>query len=149
MANQTQMNGKSTHQYPHKGLGRSLADLKDDVVSLAELQWQLLMQDCQAAVRGSIVPTAVAAVGVVLIGCAIPVALLGAARLLVEAGLPLAWSMLAVAGGTALVGAMAGYFGMRSARRSIRSFDRSRGELNQNIAWLKRALQQAGTDDRT
>lgn len=148
MVNQTQMNGQSASaRQPHKGLGRSLSDLKGDIVSLAELQWQLLLHDARTALRGSLVPALVAVLGIVLIGCAIPVALMGAAHLLVQTGLSLAWSLLIVAGGATLLGGLAAFVGAHRARRSLGAFDRSRLELQDNMAWLKQALRQAQTDD--
>ncbi len=148
MVNQTQkMRDLNNGHHGHEGLGRSIAHLKDDVVVLAELQWRLFVCDCGSVMRRIRWPALVIAVGAILAGCAVPIALLGVAYLLMRTGLEMEWALLSVAGGTALVGLIAAYVAVRAASRAMQGFDRSKSELRSNAEWLKQAVRAATTKD--
>lgn len=149
MVNQAPLNGNRViDDQRRKGLRRSLADLTNDVVALAELQWDLLLQDCASSTRRMLWPGLFALAGIVLTICAIPVALCGAAYLLVQAGMQLAWALLLVAAVAAGLGGLIAYASARAAARALDGFERSRSELRDNVAWLKQAVAAARDDGR-
>lgn len=147
MVRQTQMNGRTIDERrPRKGLRRSISDLTNDVVALAELQWYLFVHDFRSSVRRTVRPLILAACGVLLSVCAVPIALLGAAYLLVDTGMPPAWSLLLTALVAAALGGLAAYLGSRVMGHTAENFDRSSRELRDNVAWLKRAVRHARND---
>jgi hypothetical protein len=94
-------------------------------------------------VRQTVWPLILTILGAVLCVCGIPIALLGAAYWLVEAGMSMAWSLLLVAAAAVALGGLLAYLGSSAAARAAECFDRSRSELRDNIAWLKQAVRHA------
>jgi len=123
----------------------NLAGLGNDVATLVELQGQLFKADLNelsARARLSVVVMAVAAV--VALG-SVPVLVGGAGLLLATAlnisnGMGLLLSAVAalVASGVAL------FFAVGGLRRSLDALQRSREELQRNIAWIRTVLAQSG-----
>lgn len=122
------------------GVRRGVSDLVGDAATLAELQWQLFMEDCREAIGNCLKPTVTIFVGAILVFSSIPIALLSAAYFLMMLGLSLAWALLIVAAAGCGVGALAAYLASRKLQHAADVFSRSRIELRQNVSWLKRAL---------
>jgi uncharacterized integral membrane protein len=126
---------------PTEGVRNGVSGLLHDVTSLAELQFELLKVDAATASRKAAVPAVLIGSAVVLGLSTIPLVLLAIAQVFRDqAGWPPALATLtAVLIGLVLAGVVGtlGYFGIR---RAVEPLDRSRDELNRNIAWLKNAL---------
>lgn len=137
---QTPLNGHAP-ETATETMVRGARGLGSDIVSLAELQWQLAMADFAVAKQDAVAQTMKL---VVVLGLAIggtPLLLFGVAELLVE---QLEWSRgLTYLGVAAIALAIAGFVGMsvmRGLSKCGASFARSKFELNQNIAWLKTVI---------
>jgi hypothetical protein len=134
------LNNGSTPASPD-GIGKDMGELTHDIVSLAELQFELLRDDCREGMKGLKIPAALLlAAGVVAFGT-VPVALLLAAELLVQhAGLSRASALsLAALSGFILAVAL-GVAGWLRVRGIGRVLERSREELARNVSWIKHAL---------
>ena len=147
----TNRNGQTS---PTEGVRQGLSGLIHDVMSLAELQVELLKVDAATASRKAVVPVGLFAAATVIGLSTIPLVLLALAQLLRDqAGWPPAVATLvAVLIGLILAG-IAGYVGYVGIRRACEPLNRSRDEFSRNIAWLKNALQRqaapsAGSFDR-
>lgn len=144
MVRQTQMNGRDNGS-PAAGMSRNLADLLHDLIALAELQWQLVMVDLEEGRSKSIVPLILLVLGAVLGLSTLPVALLTAGWLLVNlAGMSehAAFSIVTVSGFLLSAGAL--WIGYRLLSNALNVLGRSRSELQENLRWIKRALEQRG-----
>ena len=132
-------NGKAKTGEP--SVVASFSDLAHDVVELGELQTQLLKLDVTAAwlrMKTGVVLLVVGAC--LLLGC-IPILWLTIAESLVEFA---DWSRTAAMGVAFLIGvAVAGAFtaiAWIKLKAMFETFERSRDELNRNIAWIKSSL---------
>jgi hypothetical protein len=121
-------------------LREDLGELAHDVITLAELQAKLFVEDAriiaQSARRWAIVLVAAALIAL----ASLPVAVLGIAYLVSWTGLDLALSMLLVS--LILLGAM-GAMIVVSARRlkgATEPLQRSAEELQRNVEWVKQRL---------
>jgi uncharacterized membrane protein YqjE len=120
---------------------RGAREFSADLVSLAELQWELALADLAIAKQEALAQTIkfVMVAGLAIGGT--PLLLFGVAELLVE---QLAWSRGWTYLGVAVVAlGLAGLVGRSVVQKLSQcgaSFARSKFELNQNIAWLKKAL---------
>jgi len=113
----------------------------DDIMSLAELEFQLFKIDCREGRKQMLIPVAMLLVaGIVAVGT-VPIALILIAELLVQsAGLSRAVA-LSIAVLIGLIVTMGiGVVGWSYIRGVARVFERSREELNRNMAWIKRTL---------
>ena len=147
MVGETTMNrhNGSTPSSPN-GVARGMGELTCDIVSLAELQFELFRSDCREGVKRMLFPAAMLlAAGTVAVGTA-PIALLLVAELLEQAvGLSrtAAFSITALGGFTAaLAVGVLGWFSMRGV---VRAFERSSEELGRNVNWIKHALKRPAT----
>ncbi len=132
-------NGSSTA--PPNGIAKDMGELTHDIVSLAELQFELFRNDCREGLKGLLLPAALLLLaGVVAVGTA-PVALIGLAEFLAQAaGLSRAAAFsLAALGGLSVAAALgvAGWCRLRGAGRVLA---RSRDELTRNMTWIKQVL---------
>ncbi len=132
-------NGKAKPAGPN--VAASFTNLAHDAIELAELQAKLLKLDAQAAARNSGMSVALLVVGVcLLLGC-VPVALVALAELFVA---QFEWSRAASYAAAAGIGlalsAGAGAAAWSRIRTAAASLERSRNELNRNIAWIKSNL---------
>jgi hypothetical protein len=134
------LNGQ-TRESATETMVRGARELSADIVSLAELQWQLALADLAVAKQQAVaeVLKLVAVLGLAVGGT--PLLLFGVAELLVE---QLEWSRGLTCLGVAVVAlGIAGAVGMsvvRGLTKCGESFDRSRSELKQNIGWLKSVI---------
>lgn len=123
---------------------RNLGQLGSDVMTLAELQVELLQVDMREWLRACTIPLILLASGVLLGLASFPVLLLSlayglghvtewslAVRLLVASG-----AGLLVAGACALVA-------VQLLRRDVKILSRSSAELRRNVRWLKEVMTQS------
>jgi Putative Actinobacterial Holin-X, holin superfamily III len=142
MVGETTMNLRNgSNPAPPNGVAKDMGELTHDIVSLAELQFELFRNDCREGLKGLLIPVALLLVaGVVALGT-VPIALLLMAELLTQvAGLSRA-SALSIAALSGLLMALAlGVVGWSYIRGVGRVFERSREELTRNMTWIKHAL---------
>jgi hypothetical protein len=133
-------NGRGTKQRP-PGVRRSLASLASDVVTLAELQGQLLLVDARESARRTAGPAGLLVGGLVAAFAAVLLLLTGAALLLDEStALSTGPAFLVVAASTLLFAAGLLYFGWKRLQTTLHVFHRSRIEFVENLNALKSAL---------
>jgi hypothetical protein len=119
--------------------GRQLAY---DVVELADLQLRLFAADGQECARRITPPVLMMVVGLVIVLGGLPLALVGLAYALVDlAGLPVWIAILCSVTAGSLLGTALIVAGARRAGPQLAIWQRSTGELRENIQWLKAALQ--------
>ena len=127
---------------PPRAVAKSMGELTQDIVALAELQFELLRIDSREGFKRMLIPLGLfLAAAAVAVG-SVPVALVFLAALLVQAaGLSIAAAFLIAT----LVGLLAagtiGILAWITARGALRVFARSGEEFTRNFAWIKRALQ--------
>jgi hypothetical protein len=152
MVHQTQVTMETTTWTapdPHHGNHRSAAsgvrdgvgELLHDVVSLGELQAQLLAVDARESVQHAKLPIALVAIGAVLgLGC-VPVLLLAMGEAFYELlDWPRSLSYLASGVIAALAGGLLLWLGIGKFNAVIGVFKRSSEELSENVRWVKYAL---------
>lgn len=123
----------------------SLTELGHDVLTLADLQARLAQADLGETVKEAKAPAIGLIVGLVVLLCSVPIALVGLAELVIWAGwLPRFGAYLAVSGGAAALAGLVSWLCLRSVLRSGRAFDRSRQELRRNINWITRVVSEGG-----
>ena len=147
MVHQTKVNPNG-HATDQPNVAASFSGLAHDAIELAELQAQLLKLDAQAAARdgGRSIALGVLAV-CLLLGC-VPVALLSLAE---GFAAQYGWTRAAALGAAAAIGlaisALAGAAAWYRVRTAFASLQRSRDELNRNIAWIKSNLKRGKPRD--
>ena len=126
---------------PPDGVAKDMGELMCDIVSLAELQFELFRIDCRVGLQRMLIPGAMLlAAGIVSVGT-VPIALLLVAELCVQlAGLSrtVALSIATLSG--LIVAVAVGVVGWYHIRGVARAFQRSRDEFTRNTAWIKGAL---------
>jgi hypothetical protein len=126
---------------PSNGVAKGMDELTHDIVSLAELQFELFRIDCREGLKRMLIPGALLLfAGIVAIGT-VPIALMLIAELLTQAaGLSraVAFSIAALSG--FIVALAMGLVGWSYLRGVVRVFERSREELTRNMTWIKHAL---------
>jgi hypothetical protein len=121
-----------------------MGDLTHDMVSLAELQFELVRNDYRAGMKGLLTPVVLLlGAGIVALGTA-PIALLLMAEILIQiAGLSRT-SAFSIAAASGLTTAVAlGLVGWSQLRGVGRVFQRSREEWIRNLNWIKLALKRS------
>jgi hypothetical protein len=126
---------------PLPTMRRSLRQLGSDVVTLCELQGELLQVDVREWMRACTVPIALILVTALLGLASFPVLLVGLAYGLREwTEWPL-WGCFLSASGAGLGAAvLCGLVAVRLLRRDARILSRSSAELRRNVRWLKEVL---------
>ena len=128
-------------QSPPKGVAKGMGELAHDIVSLAELQLELLRVDCREGLRQIMIPVALLLFAGVVATGTVPIALILVAEFLTQAtslSRAAAFSIAAISG--FLVALAMGAVGWSYLRRVVRVFERSREELTRNMTWIKHAL---------
>jgi hypothetical protein len=147
MVDETTMNQRNgSTPAPPDGVAKDMGELTHDIVSLAELQFELFRNDCREGIRGLLIPVALLLVaGIVAVGT-VPIALMLMAELLVQGvGLSRAAAFSIATLGGFLVAAALGVVGWSHIRGAGRVFKRSREELTRNMTWIKHALKRPPT----
>ena len=142
MVGETTMNRRNgSTPSPPNGVAKDMGELTYDIVSLAELQFELFRIDCREGLKRMLVPVAMLLVaGIVAVGT-VPIALIFIAEFLAQsAGLSRA-AAFSIATMTGFIVALAmGVVGWSYLRGVVRVFERSREELTRNMTWIKHAL---------
>ena len=145
MVHQTKISeGNGTPVPAPKALTRDMGKFAQDVLTLAELQAQLLVADVQECGQRVRVPGLVLLCGVALGLACFPIALATLALLLVEVfeASYVAGLLIAVAVG-AVVSALLCVIGWFQVRERMAVLQRSRQELVGNLRWMKKVLERS------
>ncbi|MCA9144494.1 MAG: phage holin family protein [Planctomycetaceae bacterium] len=127
-------------EFPPRTVARSIGGFVYDLLTLSELQAELLKTDTHDCLKRLIAPVvALLSALVLLLGC-VPIALTALALGLVEAGLSywlgfLLSAAIGLAGGSAI-----GFTGWKLLTRTPVVFERSKVEFSSNFAWVKQVL---------
>jgi hypothetical protein len=128
-----------------EGVVGTIAELGNDMATLAELQAKLAAVDFKESSERAVVPLVVALGGAIVAVGAVPVLLAGVAVLLASAlSVSLGWMLLLV---SALAILTAGGIAAVAGNRLVHAFDtfrRSREELTRNLNWLRTVLVYSG-----
>ncbi|MBA4105285.1 MAG: hypothetical protein C0485_05970 [Pirellula sp.] len=137
-ANRTSANNASA---PARSMGRSVRQLSSDVITLMELQAELLQLDVREWVQSFIRPLAALVAAAIILLATAPVALVSLGYLLAaKTELPLWGAMMTAAGvglGFAAISAGTGVWLLKRDRRILHRFST---ELRKNVHWLKETL---------
>ena len=142
MVGETTMNLRNeSTPAPPDGVAKDMGELTHDMMSLAELQFELVRNDYRAGMKGLLVPIVLLLVaGIVALGTA-PIALLLMAEILIQvAGLSRVSALSIAALGGLIVAVVLGVVGWSQLRGVGRVFQRSREEWIRNLNWIKLAL---------
>ncbi len=136
---------------PTGEIRHGMRQLTHDVVTLAELQANLLQVELREWLRRSATPAAMLALAATVVALAsLPVLLLGLAHYVATAAeWTLAAALIAVGVGGIAVAALCGVAAWQLVRRANGAFTRFRTELMHNVRWLKQALSQGPADADT
>lgn len=144
MVGETIMNRRNgATQSPPNGVAKGMGELTHDIVSLAELQFDLFKTDCRDGLKRMLIPVALLLVAGIVAAGTVPIALMLLAELLVQAaGLSRSAAFSIAALGGFVVAAAIGLVGWSYIHGVVRVFERSRGECTRNMTWIKHALKQ-------
>ena len=121
-----------------------MGELTHDIVSLAELQFELFRIDCRDGLKRMLIPVAMLLLAGIVATGTVPISLMLIAEILVQsAGLSRAAAFSIAALGGFIVAAAMGLVGWSYIRGVVRVFERSREELARNMAWIKHALKRS------
>jgi hypothetical protein len=127
-----------------RALASDMGGLAHDVLTLAELQGQLLVADVQECSRRVLVPGLVMLGGVALGLSTIPFALAALALLLIqEFGISYAAGFLIAALAGAVLSALLAGIGWFQVRKGLAVLGRSQRELVRNLRWIKKVLERS------
>ena len=118
-----------------------MGELTHDMLSLAELQFELFRNDCRDGLKGLLIPVTLLLLAGIAAAGTVPVALIFLAELLVQAaGLSRAAAFsIATLGG--FIAALAlGVLGWSRICGTGRVFEHSREELTRNMTWIKHVM---------
>ncbi len=133
---------------PPNGVAQDMGDLTHDMVSLAELQFELFRNDCRKGLKGLLTPFALLLLAGIAAAGTVPVALICVAELLAQAaGLSRAAAFSITALGGFSAAAALGVAGWSHVRGVGRVFRRSREELTRNMTWIKQVLKPAAAHE--
>ncbi|REJ86623.1 MAG: hypothetical protein DWQ34_27000 [Planctomycetota bacterium] len=138
MVGQASINGKRTGA---RQVSRNLSGLAHDVITLAELQAQLVACDLREGKAQAIGPIVVIVAGLLLALGTMPVLLLGLGWLLVNHAEWTESAAFLTAGGAGLaVAGLLAWFGWKKLKAALSTFTRSQQEFARNVDWVKSAL---------
>ncbi len=136
-----QGNGSTSTPAPHYGVAQEMRELTHDILSLAELQFELFRRDCREGLRGLLIPVVLLLFAGIVAAGTLPVALIVLAELLAQAGgLSRAAAFAVAAASGLIVAAPLGVVGWYRIRGAATVFERSREELARNMTWIKNVL---------
>ncbi len=142
MVQQTKVAGRNgAPEIESDGLARDVGSFANDVLTLAELQAQLLAADVQECRQRVLVPSLVLLCGLALGLACFPIALVTLALglvLFLETSLFTALLIVVVA--AAIGSALLCIFGWIHVRQRAAVLRRSRDELVRNLSWIKRVV---------
>ena len=127
-----------------------MGELTHDIVSLAELQFELFRNDCRKGLKGLLLPVALLLLAGIVAAGTVPVALIVVAEFLAQAaGLSRAAAFSIAALGGFIVAVALGVVGWSHIRGVGRVFERSREELTRNMTWIKHIFEAAGSRQKS
>ena len=118
-----------------------MGELTHDIMSLAELQFELFRNDYRQGLRCVLISVALLLISGIVAAGTVPMLLIVMAELLVQAaGLSraAAYGIAALSG--CLVAVAMGVVGWSQIRGVSRVFERSRQEWTRNLTWIKQTL---------
>lgn len=138
---ETKMNTNGRVREEEPNVATSFSGLAHDVIELSELQAQLLVHDVKSTTRKTRTSLILGVVGACVLLGSVPVLLIALGELIAEqTGWPRSGGLAiaAVVG----IGISAGILAAARNRLNVglSSLQRSREELNRNIAWIKSSL---------
>ena len=142
MVGETTMNllSESTPE-PANGVAQDVGELTHDLMSLAELQFELFRSDCRNGLKELLIPVGLLLFAAIVAAGTVPLALICLAEVLVQAaGLSRAAAFSLAALGGFISAVALGLVGWSYLREIVHVFEHSREELTHNIAWIKHAL---------
>lgn len=127
--------------FPPRMMARNVGGFASDLLSLTELQAELLKADTQECLQRMTTPLVLLLMAVIgSLGC-VPVALTAFALGLVAAAGLSTWLAFLIAAATGLILAgLAAAIGWRLLVKSPAVFERSKDEFNSNFCWVKQVL---------
>lgn len=138
--------GKPT---PTEGVRHGLAGLLHDVMTLAELQLNLLSVDAKEASGRAVLPFALLGGAAVFALSALPLLLVALAQLLRDqAGWPAAAATATAVATGLIIAAVLAAIGYLRLRRCLEPLARSKEEFERNVTWLKNALKRQDAQKR-
>jgi len=123
------------------GFARGVGNFTHDILTLAELQAQLLAADVQECRQRLLIPALLLFCGVAVTLACFPVALTALALFLVQQfnmTLPTGFLMAFIVG--AVVGALLSVVGWRQVGKRLAVLRRSQHELIRNLRWIRKVL---------
>lgn len=131
----------SSSESASKGIARGVTEFVRDVVTLAELQFQLFVADVQECRQSVLVPSLVLFVGAMLGLASLPIALTALALGISHVSeLPYAVGFLLAAVFGAVASVLLCVIGWLRLRKQAHILGRSQQELVHNLNWLKKTL---------
>ena len=86
MVGETTMNQRNgSTPAPPNGVAKDMGELTHDIVSLAELQFELFRNDCRKGMKGLLIPVALLLLAGIVAAGTVPVALIVLAEILAQA----------------------------------------------------------------
>jgi hypothetical protein len=132
-------NGRA--ESPSRVVARSASELLHDLLTLAELQGQLFVVDCESGLRKLLLPGIFLVVGGVLALCCVPLAFAVLGLAIAETTtLTIAQALGCVLGGSVIFSAVLLTLAILYLRRNWKLLDHSRTELKRNLQWTKEML---------
>lgn len=126
--------------FPPQAVVRNVSEFARNVITLAELQTELLKVDAQESLKKLIAPIVLLATTMLIILGCVPVLLTALALGLAAAGLADWQAFLAAAGIGLALAAITGLVGWQRLRKLPAILNRSKQEFSSNVAWVKGAL---------
>jgi uncharacterized membrane protein YqjE len=129
---------------PAAALGRGVGGFAADLLSLAELQWQLLMLDLRESGQNVVAPLVLAGLAIALGLGVFPVLLIAIAFGFIGAGMAAGWAFLISAVIGLVVAGVLAVIAWGLSRQIFQPINRSKQELAENIRWIKESLNRGG-----
>ena len=137
-------NGSASSSPPRAAV-RNLTELFYDVITLAELQGQLLALEAGQELRKTLVAAVIILVSLVVALSCIPLAIVCVALALMEyTTLTPFQSLLVTVAGSGMLALGAILAGVTYLRRNVHWLRRSRTEWSLNVRWIRTVLQRLG-----
>lgn len=126
---------------PTTAVAKNFGSLAHDLITLAELQWELLQVDTARSFRRLLILLSIGFLAAaILLGC-VPVALFALGYVLAEQlNLSMSAAMISSAGVGVVIGALFLLAAYLLSKQLTAGFDESKSEFAKNVQWLKSTL---------
>jgi hypothetical protein len=147
VADQTKIDDRNrAPESASKGFARGVGDFTHDVLTLAELQAQLLAADVRECRQHALAPAILLVSGLVVGLACFPVGLAALALYMVESyKMSYATGFLTASIAGAVLGALLSVFGCLQVRKSLAVLRRSQHELIRNLRWIRKVVDHSRT----